>query len=428
MNQDTTFASQTSHEESLRQQAEEFYAHQTPIWRKALDRSLKRLTKELTQSDQRYTLKYRIKNFTSFYRKYLKRHEQEPNLPFVAITDFVGIRIIVPFIEQLTEIEDQLQKVFHILEVEHKGMEHNFREFGYESIHMLLQLPAEDEGETVEIQIRTILQEAWAEVEHELVYKSDFKPYNEPLKRKLAAINANLTISDTLIQELREYQKSLEHKIQARRHSFIEKVQESTDRDDQANLDILEDGTMMDSEGHHFFPPNEISQTSLETGQGPHRKKINELLLQSLNAHNRENFDQAIDLYSRLLKINPENYIKGVIYIHRGMALFSRSKYQEAIHDFSQAYEVDASNLRTIYYRGLSYQVLKQYPDALNDFNLCIQKDPFYFDALYSRAQIYYHLQDYAQAITECESILRLYPEAQKVKKFLQLLRAKLMG
>jgi putative GTP pyrophosphokinase len=53
-----------------------------------------------------------------------------------------------------------------------------------------------------EVQVRTILQDAWAEVEHELVYKAEFTPFDEPMKRKLAALNANLTLSDMLFQEI----------------------------------------------------------------------------------------------------------------------------------------------------------------------------------------------------------------------------------
>jgi putative GTP pyrophosphokinase len=38
------------------------------------------------------------------------------------------------------------------------------------------------------VQLRTILQDAWAEVEHELIYKSDIKLPNASIRRKLAAL------------------------------------------------------------------------------------------------------------------------------------------------------------------------------------------------------------------------------------------------
>lgn len=76
--------------------------------------------------------------------------------------------------------------------MERKGSERTFREFGYESVHFLLDIPEEFKVGLVlpknlifEIQLRTILQDAWAEVEHELVYKSEFSPFDQPLKESL---------------------------------------------------------------------------------------------------------------------------------------------------------------------------------------------------------------------------------------------------
>ncbi len=60
-----------------------------------------------------------------------------------------------------------------------------------------------------EIQLRTILQDAWAEVEHELVYKSDISLPNQSIRRKLASLNATLTLSDLIFQEIRDYQKEI---------------------------------------------------------------------------------------------------------------------------------------------------------------------------------------------------------------------------
>ena len=105
-----------------------------------------------------------------------------------------------------------------MLDVERKGSERSFREFGYESIHLLVELPEDLREEArgfdrpaFEVQLRTILQEAWAEVEHELVYKAEFTPFDEPMKRKLAALNANLSLSDIIFQEILDYQRRLNY-------------------------------------------------------------------------------------------------------------------------------------------------------------------------------------------------------------------------
>jgi putative GTP pyrophosphokinase len=161
------------------------------------------------------TVKSRTKDFASFYKKYLRLLNQtsRDGKPPV-ITDLIGIRIICPFIEDLALVEEALKRKFEVLEVERKGSEHSFKEFGYQSTHLLITIPAgliETQGMqdcgVAEVQIRTILQDAWAEVEHELVYKAEFTPFDDPMKRKLAAVNASLFLADIIFQEIRDYQR-----------------------------------------------------------------------------------------------------------------------------------------------------------------------------------------------------------------------------
>ena len=87
-----------------------------------------------------------------------------------------------------------------------------------------------------EIQIRTILQDAWAEVEHELVYKSEFSPFDLPLRRKLASTNASLSLADIIFQEIRDYQTKLQREVDERRASFYEQADIITD---STNKDLL---------------------------------------------------------------------------------------------------------------------------------------------------------------------------------------------
>jgi putative GTP pyrophosphokinase len=114
----------------------------------------------------------------------------------------------------VADIEKLVRSNFPVFEVERKGEEQSFREFGYRSVHLNLRLSS---GNFCEIQIRTILQDAWAEVEHEIVYKGSFTPFDEPLKRKLAALNATLSLSDIIFQELRNYQRKLNREVRFRR-------------------------------------------------------------------------------------------------------------------------------------------------------------------------------------------------------------------
>ena len=144
------------------------------------------------------TIKGRVKSFASYYNKLLKRLKEydDPDKASL-INDILGLRIVCPFNENLKTIEAHIKNNYKIIESEDKASMFSFKEFGYASVHYILKIPDEILNETdtgmepvCEVQLCTTLQDAWADVEHELVYKAEFTPFDEPLKRKLAALNA----------------------------------------------------------------------------------------------------------------------------------------------------------------------------------------------------------------------------------------------
>jgi putative GTP pyrophosphokinase len=359
------------------------------------------------------TLKIRLKEFDSYYKKYLRLLKSGVNEPH--ITDLLGIRVICPFIEDLTKAEALLKEHFDVIETEQKG-HYTFKEFGYESIHVLIKIPADiirqrgqADCDVAEIQIRTILQDAWAEVEHELVYKAEFSPFDMPMKRKLAAVNASLSLADIIFQEIRTYQKQLNHQLEKRRETFYQKIEESTDA-------LL----FSDITGQKIDQEKKVSPLHMGTSS------IDDLLLDALYAHNKNQFEEAIALYSQILELKPENSsVCSLIYKHRGMANFARSKYHDAIEDFTHALDLDKS-YKTAYYRGVVYSVLKQHPKAIDDFTMSLELNPFQAFCLFRRGQAYYHVGDYPQALSDCEASLAMEPENETVQKFRTLIQSKL--
>lgn len=362
------------------------------------------------------TLKGRIKDFPSYFKKYLRLLTLSSKAP-ATITDIIGIRIICPFIEELVMAEKLVSGNFEVLEVERKGSDYSFKEFGYESIHILIKIPPElvreHEGsacEIAEIQLRTILQDAWAEVEHELVYKAEFTPFDNPMKRKLAAVNASLSLADIIFQEIRSHQRQLNGQLGKRRDSFFKKIEEATDA-----LLFKESAPPEEPVLEADPPPQSISDDSIDS-----------LLLNALYAHNKNQFLQAINFYSRILKMRPDTAICSLIYKHRGMAYFAQSQYEEAIDDFTQALELDPGAHKVAYYRGLVHAVLLQYQAAIEDFTRSLRLYPYQPFCHYRRGQAYYHLEDYPQALADCEAALHLEPQNETAQKFRRLLLQKL--
>lgn len=378
-----------------------------------------RIEEALKNLKPRPTIKGRSKSFNSYFKKLVRlmqQQESKNNQPL--ITDIVGVRVICPFIEDLGNAETAITRSFTVTEIERKGSNFSFKEFGYESTHMLIEIPKEiikkhgPCGTTVaEVQLRTILQDAWAEVEHELVYKAEFTPFDEPMKRKLAAVNASLSLADIVFQEIRDYQRQLNRELGKRRESFFKKIEDSTDR-----LLFKED---LDQEQARIAP-----LFRLEPSHGG--ETIDDMLLDALYAHNNDQFERAIDLYTKILELEPRDSIKSVIYKHRGMARFAQSLYEEAISDFTRTLELDSTCYKALYYRAVVKSVQQKYHEAIEDFTFSLSINPYQHFSLYRRAQAYYHIGDYPKALADCENALASEPDSKQVQKFRELLIHKL--
>jgi len=394
--------------------------------RHSIVNELKERTEKLLDAiDSNPFISGRIKNFKSYYSKYLrllKAGQEEP-----AITDLMGLRIICPFIEDLQATHEIFKKNFQITETELKGHD-NYREFGYESIHLLIVIPQDlidkygNPGtETAEIQIRTILQDAWAEVEHELVYKAEFNPFDDPMRRKLAAVNASLSLADIIFQEIRTHQKKYSKEIEKRRESFYQKIEESTD-------DFLfnpEHGfSHLELNAGHV---KDINLISVMPDSDDEKRSIDELLVYALSAHNQNRFNDAISQYTRILELKPaNNMICSIIYKHRAMANFACSQYDKAIEDFTTSLELDPESYKTAYYRGVVRSVLKQYSHAIDDYTLSLTLYPYQSFCLFRRAQAFFHIGDYPGALSDCEVSLALEPDNKAALKFKDILHEKL--
>lgn len=380
-----------------------------------------RLREALEKDGLQPIVKGRVKGFDSWYAKRIRllRNARAAGKAPIPITDLVALRIVCPFLGDLALAEDSLCSSFRVLEVERKGSERSFREFGYESIHLLVELPEElradargFDGPVVEVQLRTILQEAWAEVEHELVYKAEFTPFDEPMKRKLAALNANLSLSDIIFQEILDYQRKLTSQLEKRRSSFYGKIEDSMDRPLEAAASPAREERRIE---RRELGSSRAQATSMD-----------DLLLAALSAHNREDYEAAARIYSEILAQKPGRDIAAVIYKHRGMAYFSRSLYKEAIADFGSSLELAPGDHKAAYYRGVVKSVLQDFVGAIGDFDLALDIHPYHFFSFYRRAMAYWHLGDYAQALSDAESALRLEPGNAQAERLRELALAKM--
>jgi ppGpp synthetase/RelA/SpoT-type nucleotidyltranferase len=128
----------------------------------------------------------RTKSISSYAEKIMRKQKYED--PLHDITDLVGGRIVVKFQSEVERIEQYIRAHFNIDEVNctDKRTELGLCEFGYLSIHLIV-MPKQGPGFfnnaqfrtyqkiKAEIQIRTLLQHAWADISHDRLYKSPIK-------------------------------------------------------------------------------------------------------------------------------------------------------------------------------------------------------------------------------------------------------------
>ena len=368
-------------------------------------------------------IKARVKSFKSYYFKHLKYSNQKKEVSKAAarINDVLGLRIICPFLEDLGQVEVVLHDSFEVIEVERKDEEQSYDQFGYSATHVLIAVPhnilksyALKPTAVCEIQLRTILQDAWAKIEHELVYKAEFTPFDEPLKRKLAALNANLTLSDLIFQEIRDYQRGLQSELIKRRKSLSRKIQELCGDKTEDNPSLSRSPSVNQVE--------KVTSAKVSFGAGT----MDDLLVKALSSHNAGQYTTAISLYTSILKMATLDHLKALVRVHRGMAYFAEGSYKTAMADFDESIRLKPDNAKALYYRGVILQILEDYEASRKDLTLSVRLNPFQFDALFQRAQTYYHLGDYSRALEDCEKAIRIEPDSVLVQRLIKLLRSHL--
>lgn len=131
------------------------------------------------------------------------------------ITDIAGIRIITFYSDDVDKVVDLVEKEFKVdrQNTIDKGKSLEPDRFGYCSVHYIVGLSDDRlklreyqmyQDLKCEIQIRTVLQHAWAEIEHDLGYKNESIIPKE-IRRNFSRLAGLLEIGDKEFLEIRKY-------------------------------------------------------------------------------------------------------------------------------------------------------------------------------------------------------------------------------
>lgn len=170
-----------------------------------------------------HSIEARAKSLASFGKKAAFQSDEDPSQPKYTdpssqITDLAGIRIITFFPETLHSVDKAIQSQFDVSEKTDKT-DILFKEgkFGYQGIHYIIRLKANRttlleynrfENLVAEIQVRTILQHAWAEIEHDIQYKS-VETIPSLIRRRFMSLAGLLEIADREFQAIQNEDEQL---------------------------------------------------------------------------------------------------------------------------------------------------------------------------------------------------------------------------
>lgn len=196
------------------------------LHRPALIRTRESLASELQLALEQAGIKFHSVSSRNKASESLRQKLVRPDKTYESlwdVTDLVGLRVTTYFEDSIPDvakiIENQFSVDFHntLDRLDHQ----DFRTFGYRSLHYVCR-PNLSDGELpndfrFEIQVRTILQHAWAQIEHDMGYKaSDSTP--DKIRRRFSRIAGLLELADeefvSIRRDLRSYEASVKASAQ----------------------------------------------------------------------------------------------------------------------------------------------------------------------------------------------------------------------
>lgn len=178
----------------------------------------------------------RAKTPESVRSKLRRKHYSDPDRQ---MTDLIGVRVITIYSDDVDLVVAGIRDALIINKQDSvdERVLLGLRDFGYRSVHLIARLKAAQarnrkykilQNQWFEIQVRSILEHAWAEISHEIVYKSGVQ-YPEELIRRFASLAGTLELLDNEFLTLRD-----------ERNDLIDRYREMYSRndDDRKSFDV----------------------------------------------------------------------------------------------------------------------------------------------------------------------------------------------
>lgn len=138
-------------------------------------------------------VKGRIKTVDSIVTK-LEKKEKEVTLENIEkyINDVGAIKVVCSFLSDVYEIIDRIEMDSDFVILDRQDYISNPKECGYASYHFVVAVPVELNNEVIwvktEIQVRSIIMDFWADVEHILCYQKEVDADTKAEMKRIAGV------------------------------------------------------------------------------------------------------------------------------------------------------------------------------------------------------------------------------------------------
>jgi len=165
------------------------------------------------------------------------------------------------------------------------------------------------------------------------------------------------------------------------------------------------------ADGLSQLQPQQVEQLKGEIAELqtlPQSDSIWDLMAQGNTYYYAEQYEDAIDIYNRILNLHPHDPL---ILFNRGVAYGQSGRYDEALADFNRSLELSPNKPGSLTNRGNAYIGLGMYDEALADLNHSLElksDDPV---TIRSLGCLYERLGRYDEALTNFNHSLELRPD-----------------
>lgn len=190
------------------------YVERYPKTQRRTTEFLSTITRLIDEAGINYlSITGRAKTPASFADKVARKREAEPGVPFdplTTITDQIGVRIVTYVQSDIDPVAELLAQHYKVLDDRDMGRETAEEgRFGYSSRHMLLSRDLDatsyEPTKCVSVQLRTVLQHAWAEFEHDARYKGSVpSEHASELDRRFTLAAGLLELADREFSIIRD--------------------------------------------------------------------------------------------------------------------------------------------------------------------------------------------------------------------------------